>query len=340
MPSDADEFFRALYSGDTTGLYSLVRVPRAEDSSALWTHHQRSYHSIVNGVPQVPDFTDDDLEQFAWFYTPAVLQTQGTKEDDVKEVTTLWADFDTPERTEDLLQRLEPKPTYLVVSSTAENGKKKHHAYWMLTEAAAPTVIRPHLRWLTNKFSSDRAVTNASRLLRVPGSWNYKNGTRCQIVYRSNTRYALTDFGDVGDDDSAMRAQIEEFIPLDGEALDRDMIWAKYEQRMSHKLKRLLTESVPHTLEGSNRHGALSAIYRMCLMLGMSAEECFWLVRNTPNDKWHQDKYYRPDESLRADIMWVYGQSSRPNGGQTVLDRIAEIRTRAKNHLDSDGKKD
>lgn len=85
----------------------------------------------------------------------------------------LWADLDDKVRPEIgwdnfILQRGIPSPTMKVFTG---NG---YHYYWRLQEPVDATLVEQYVQRLAMEFGSD-PVQNRRRLLRVPGTLNYKN---------------------------------------------------------------------------------------------------------------------------------------------------------------------
>lgn len=135
----------------------------------------------------------------------------GTKAADVLLGRCLWADFDPKgdetltweECREKVRAKGLPEPTCWVASG------RGFHAYWRLTEPLTDLA-----RWtayqkrLAACLESDPAVTDAPRVMRLPGFVNHKNGEPCRVTaVNQHCRY------DVGD----VMAKVPELPPEDDE---------------------------------------------------------------------------------------------------------------------------
>ena len=83
------------------------------------------------------------------------------------------------------------------------NSGHGHHCYWLLNEAetATPELIskvESLLRKLADVVGGDPAVCEVARLMRLPGSYNTKNGDRIpvQVIVDRPLRYELDDLAD------------------------------------------------------------------------------------------------------------------------------------------------
>ena len=121
----------------------------------------------------------------------------------VFEITCLHADVDfakidmTPDAALHEMGELEFLPSKVVASAHG------YHAYWLLSEAmpATPELIaqvEDLLRKLADMLSSDPAVCEVARLMRLPGSHNTKDGGRIpvQVVVDNPYRYELGDLAE------------------------------------------------------------------------------------------------------------------------------------------------
>lgn len=55
-----------------------------------------------------------------------------------------------------------------------------YHFYWLLREPveAIPEIIEPYLKGLARRYNGDTSSAELARLLRVPGTFNYKDGQK------------------------------------------------------------------------------------------------------------------------------------------------------------------
>lgn len=87
----------------------------------------------------------------------------------IRETRVLWADCD-GEESIGRLANFAPRPTFVVRSGTGENS----HAYWALDKPLPTEHVRPALRRLAHHLGADMASTDVARILRPPGTLNYK----------------------------------------------------------------------------------------------------------------------------------------------------------------------
>src|SRR5262245_6642955 len=120
--------------------------------------------------------------------------------DTVHEIVALHADID--------FSKIEPEPTRVLkvlgaleyLPSRVVNSGHGFHVYWALKEAepATPELI-PHaetlLRKLADMIGGDPAVAEVARLMRLPGSYNTKNGDRIpvQVILDGPLWYEMDD---------------------------------------------------------------------------------------------------------------------------------------------------
>jgi hypothetical protein len=97
------------------------------------------------------------------------VRRRGTR-DDIAPTALLWADCDTPESLA-ALAAFAFKPTMIVAS-----GSPAHtHAYWTLTHPLGTDELESANRRLATALGADPRCADAARILRPPGSWNFKH---------------------------------------------------------------------------------------------------------------------------------------------------------------------
>ena len=93
----------------------------------------------------------------------------------VDEVHLLWADLDKDDAL-DALAAYEPSPGFVVRSGgRTERGRPKIHAYWPLRRPVPVKLVKPMLKRLAAALSADPACVDAARIMRVPGTFNFKS---------------------------------------------------------------------------------------------------------------------------------------------------------------------
>jgi hypothetical protein len=94
---------------------------------------------------------------------------QGTK-DAVSQVWVLWAECDGEESAR-RLQRFRPLPALVIASGSGPNC----HGYWPLTAPLEPRKAELANLRLAHALHADRVCFDAARILRPPGTWNFKH---------------------------------------------------------------------------------------------------------------------------------------------------------------------
>jgi RepB DNA-primase N-terminal domain len=116
------------------------------------------------------------------FFTPATLRIARAGNSSVASSAVAWVDIDDPLRLQTL--RAFPHRPHAVVAS----GSGGAHAYWRLAEPLAGEACEELNRRLAGALGADLASTNRGRIMRVPGTLNYKHagagepGVWCRVV--------------------------------------------------------------------------------------------------------------------------------------------------------------
>jgi hypothetical protein len=142
---------------------------------------------------------------FNVFFGVALRATpESGRKSNLLSATALWADIDEKklERFGSPLEALEafPSPPSIVVAS---GSGANLHAYWLLGEPAglgsaeAIADFEGHLKGLARALDADVASTDASRVLRLPGTLNHKHAPPVLVAvtsWHTERRYTLKDF--------------------------------------------------------------------------------------------------------------------------------------------------
>ena len=97
------------------------------------------------------------------------LRRRGTRQD-LTPTALLWADCDTPESIE-RLRAFPIEPSMIIASGTNNNA----HAYWLLAEPLPIEELEHANRALAHAIAADVKCADATRILRAPGSLNFKH---------------------------------------------------------------------------------------------------------------------------------------------------------------------
>jgi hypothetical protein len=116
------------------------------------------------------------------FLTPATLRVPVPGNDSVDRSAVAWVDIDDPRRLRAL--RRFPHPPHAVIAS----GSGGAHAYWRLDPELSGEHCEALNRKLAAALGADPASCNRGRIMRVPGSRNWKSATKgrspawCRVV--------------------------------------------------------------------------------------------------------------------------------------------------------------
>lgn len=190
-----EPFFKALYDG-TEHEIELRALPSCKQLFTNW-----------DNTAQIEGFIKGNITQNLYF---GVCTREGQKGDKeaTRELTTLWTDIDFKdfsggeEEAREFLGKTLNIPTTAVVHTG--NGL---HLYWIFKEAeAARPEVEAYLKGLAKRLRGDKKAAELARILRIPGTFNYKDGGKKPvrlIKLDSNLRYNLSDFEDLKDDTPA-----------------------------------------------------------------------------------------------------------------------------------------
>jgi len=92
----------------------------------------------------------------------------------VERAHVLWADCDSSESLA-ALERFEPAPGVVICSGSGR------HAYWALWPPAEGAEVERSNRRLAHALDADVRATDAARILRPPGTFNFKTGERVPV---------------------------------------------------------------------------------------------------------------------------------------------------------------
>lgn len=198
-PSDPDVALRsylALLAGRAPSSHFLeVRYRVGNDQLGHEFHRVYDKRSLIHAVRSRGSRTD------VYVGCAPRSRRQGTK-DAVSQVWVLWAECDGAESAR-RLQHFRPLPALVIASGSGPNC----HGYWPLTTPLeARQAELANLR-LAHALQADRACFDASRILRPPGTWNFKHDPpravgvlRFDTHVRFNTDEVIGDLPAVSDD--------------------------------------------------------------------------------------------------------------------------------------------
>jgi hypothetical protein len=137
----------------------------------------------------------DQHKAFNSYFAVALRNGNNGKKEAITQVPALWVDMDGSP-----LQKVQEAPWK--PSAIIETSPGKFHVYWKLREPADKTEIgkvEGLLKRLACFFAGDQAATDASHILRIPGTLNHKTTPPFSVSLRSmeEIEYNLSDFDDL-----------------------------------------------------------------------------------------------------------------------------------------------
>jgi hypothetical protein len=160
----AISFFKSLYKNCDQGFINLRFLPSGKNSFVP-----------LNEIETIPSIVDSHQDQDAYFGVATRENGDGTKQG-IIQIPALWVDLDV----DPLSDKDKPlsaffefllEPSFVVLSGGGI------HAYWILKESAHREdllMVESLLKRLAFHFGGDMGATDASRILRVPGTLNFK----------------------------------------------------------------------------------------------------------------------------------------------------------------------
>lgn len=232
------------------------------------------------------------------YFCPHLFSEPDRKKALAKETVSLWADKD-----EGIPEDLVPKPT--ICWQTSDN---RYAAIWCLNRATDPQKAEKINRALTYRGKADKGGWHLGKVIRVPGSINHKYSP-------PQEGFILWEDGPIYDP-----AQMEhELLPKEEEAATAEA------EALHEALENKDTpQQVPAVDEVLRMHGkdfsksiwdllnyppkddddwseGLWKLEKSLAELGLTPEEIFSVVKNSPWNKYKRDQ--RPDEQLWAEVL-------------------------------------
>lgn len=204
----------------------------------------------------------------------------------------VWVDKDGPR------DDLEPRPT--ICWQTSEG---RHQALWILDKVAEPKILEKASKYMTYKTKSDKGGWHLGKVIRLPGSMNFKYAPPQQgmILWDDGPVYSLEDLAPKKQVDlEEAIASASEYhaprmprkIPTVAEAL------VGYGHRIPKGAWELM-QRVPAKDQDWSEN--LWKLERLLLEAGLPLEYAFTVVRESPWNKYRRDK--RPDDHLWQELF-------------------------------------
>ena len=174
----------------------------------------------LSEIESIPKILSDYKGQYNCYFAVATrIEGDGSK-DGIFQIPCLWIDLDTyslnDEKKAESRQRYREfplKPTFIV------NSGGGRYFLWMLREPVSKEGIpgvEDLLKRLTSYFNGDMASTDASRILRIPGSLNPKYQHLPQVIikeFNPENEYNLSDFDVLSEVKSSLSGEEKPRLP-------------------------------------------------------------------------------------------------------------------------------
>ena len=116
------------------------------------------------------------------FVGMGVRTRRSGKAEAVRDVRLLWVDADSDEAL-DRLAAFTPVPSFTVRSGgVTATGRPRRHAYWVLRDRLPADRVKPTLDRLVAALAADTSCTDVARIMRVPGTLNFKTVPPSPVV--------------------------------------------------------------------------------------------------------------------------------------------------------------
>ena len=231
-----EAFLEAIFPVMSSGTFVEVRAIHNGAVRRLW----------CDNLSEVAAAADSLSEEFDVYFGPAARKRHGGTRDDVLYVAVYWVDLDCP--VTEAMERLAAFP--LAPSAVVASGRGVH-IYWLLTGASPVYRAAYHerrLKGLAQHLGGDSAW-DISRILRVPGTVNHKNGAAVEVIeFHSERRYDQREFKE-------WETDITEASPVEfgDDNLDAEAVLSHVRGRLSTRSLTLIEQG--HS-DGSDRSKA------------------------------------------------------------------------------------
>lgn len=165
-----------------------------------------------------------------------------------------------------------PEPTFQI-----NTGGKSIHSYWVLSDPITPAHWRLVQTRLLDYCDADTSIKNASRVMRLPGSYYAKAdgtlGDLCHMVTSAGHRYSVADIESCLPDEQYYIHKQQSHTPPAFEYEPNTM--AEVREALSH---------IPQRKSGDNTYekyrNILWALKKVCIECGGSAEDAIDMMEN------------------------------------------------------------
>ncbi len=185
--AEREDFFEAIFPdlGDT----EFIEVKFIEPGS-----RKMEMARFAKNLDQLEQILNMDDGSCHVYYSMATRKRERGRKEDVLRTKVLWADLD-DDKYDTHAESYKAIDRFILPPSMIVDTGYGYHTYWLLSEWVEPDYAEIALKAIQSRLSSD-AVCDASRVFRVPGSYNVKRGAKvpCTLLRsRYDLRYNVDD---------------------------------------------------------------------------------------------------------------------------------------------------
>jgi hypothetical protein len=164
------DYLNALFGAEPAGAFVELRGKRPQGGM------DRTFFRVRDTVAAAETIVSAGARTDLYLGVAPRIRRRGTREA-VERSHVVWADLDGPASAE-RLSDFRPSPAIEVDSG---HGL---HAYWPLWPPIGPDEVERANRRLARALGADQRATDAARILRPPGTFNFKDGQRQPVEIR------------------------------------------------------------------------------------------------------------------------------------------------------------
>lgn len=208
-------FLKALYKNCDQGFINIRFLPSA-----------KNFFIPLTEVKTIPSILTAHQDQDVYFGVATRQNGDGTKQG-IIQIPALWVDYDLDISAEaygekelySIFFNLPVEPTFIILTGGG------FHAYWRLKEPVGrEEVLKAEglLKRLASYLGGDPAATDASRVLRIPGTCNFKYAPKreVEIWHLNENEYNPSDFDFL----PAIETQTEKEKPTQTKAWEKELL--------------------------------------------------------------------------------------------------------------------
>lgn len=273
-----------VWSEQPPGHYCLSR----KSPSGKWED------KIFGSSSEAMSWLKDNKRSGDLYFCTTTLSAPRRVKENVQSSRYLWQDLDNVNPSE--LGKLRPTIAW-------QSSPGRYQALWKLNDVYEPDRIEALNQALAYKVGADQGSWILTKVLRIPGTRNYKYNNKpiVKMLWDDGAVFKIDRLEKQLKVSSKERNEGELVIDL---TLDFKKVFKKYKNKMSHKIRRLLTAD--EAVQGK-RSSILWFLEHELIKAGLSKAEVFSLIKGSVWNKYRG----RDDEDnrIRTEILKVTSES-------------------------------